>query len=357
MSMKTIYNFNAGPATMPTAVLQQLHEELQPTGKPSLLEISHRSKEFVAINEETQTRLRQLLAIPKNYKVLLLPGGASQQFAMVPLNLMDKSADYVLTGHWSEKAAAEADSVGKVNRIDSATENGYQTIPAIEKLAADPTASYLHITSNNTIYGTQYKGFPKTADVPLVADMSSDICSRPVPITDFGLIYACAQKNLGPAGITAVIVRDDLVERNYRTMPSFFRYATHVAKASIYNTPAVFAIYAMCLVLRWIEVEGGLKSIKERNEAKAKLLYDTLDASELYLTHASRESRSMMNVTWRLPTTELTDSFLNQASAAGLQGLKGHRAVGGIRASLYNAMPLAGVQTLIEFIREFERQT
>lgn len=351
-----VFNFNAGPAALPLEVLEEIRDGFMNFGGMSVLEISHRSKEFEKIMTDAKSLLVELMEIPANYHVLFLQGGASTQFAMLPMNLMDKSADYAVTGYWAKKALAEAKPFGKVNIAYSSEETNFNRTPANDELKISGDASYLHITTNNTIYGTEYFEYPKAGNVPIVADMSSDILARKIDVGRFGLIYAGAQKNLGPAGVTVAIIRDDLAKRNYRTVPTMLKYSTHVENNSLYNTPPVFAIYAVSLVLGWMKKAGGLATIEKRNLDKAKLIYDVIDGSSFYKGTADRKSRSIMNITFRLPSEELEERFLKEAKAKNLAGLKGHRAIGGIRASVYNAFPVEGAKALTEFMKDFERK-
>lgn len=357
MSIERVYNFNAGPGALPLEVLEQFRDGFMDFGGMSIFEISHRSKEFDGILDEARSLVAGLLGVPQGYHILFLPGGASLQFAMVPLNLMDKTADYAVTGHWAKKAFTEACVVGKPRIAYSSEETGFDRVPQAPEIKLNGSASYFHITSNNTIYGTQYPSFPDTGEVPLIADMSSDIFSRPVNVAHFGLIYAAAQKNLGPAGVTLVIIRDDLTKKSVRSLPTILKFATHAEHRSVYNTPPVSAIYIMMLVLRWIRQKGGLTAIERANEEKAAIIYDALDRSKFYKGHALAPSRSRMNVVFTLPTEELTKRFLAGAKGHGMVGLGGHRSVGGVRASIYNAFPLEGVKALVEFMDEFERET
>lgn len=352
-------NFNPGPSTLPLPVLEKVRDNMvdfQGSGM-SFLEISHRSPEFMAIHKHTQDLLRELMGIPENYKVLFMGGGASTQFAMIPMNFLtrDGSADYVNTGTWSKKAIAEAKRFGGVNVAGDTSGDNFNHLPELSDLRLDGNARYLHITSNNTIFGTQYQTFPKTGDVPLVADMSSDILSRPIDVSQFGLIYAGAQKNLGPAGVTAVVILKDLLERSYRPIPTILRYSTHAKGGSLYNTPPVFSIYAMMHCLRWVKSQGGVQEMDKRNRIKAAALYEAIDASSFYTGVADKDSRSLMNVTYTLPSDELTAAFVAEAKKRDIVGVKGHRSVGGIRASLYNAVSLASVEALVAFMKEFER--
>ncbi|WP_050614239.1 3-phosphoserine/phosphohydroxythreonine transaminase [Bacillus testis] len=360
--MKRAYNFNAGPAALPEAVLQKANTEwlnFQNSGM-SVLELSHRSRLYSDIHQQAQSLLRELLDIPDEYEVLFLQGGASLQFSMVPMNLLaeGKTASYVLTGVWSEKALAEAKKIGSVSVAASAKESGYRTIPASGQLAYSENCAYLHITSNNTIYGTQWHDFPKTSDIPLVADMSSDLLSKVIDVKQFGLIYAGAQKNLGPSGVTVVIIRKDLINSHLDNLPVMMQYSTHSKARSLYNTPPTFAIYMLLLVLQWTKEQGGIPAIQQKNEEKAKLIYDAIDGSDgFYQGHADAGYRSKMNITFTLPTQELTEQFLKQAEAAGFVGLAGHRSVGGCRASTYNAVPYEHCQELTRFMEQFHHST
>ncbi len=354
-----IFNFSAGPAVLPLPVLEEAQRDLVmlPGVGMSVLEISHRSKAFDEIIEGAERDLRTLGSVPENYHVLFLQGGASLQFSMVPMNLMPEggSADYIVTGSWSQKAVKEAKRVGTV-KIAATTEQGnFTRIPRQEELTLSPDASYVHITSNNTIFGTQWQSLPDVGDVPLVNDASSDIFSKPIDVAKHGLIYAGAQKNLGPSGVTVVIVRDDLVRRSSATLPTMLSYAVHAENKSLYNTPPVFGIYILRLVLKWMIAQGGLKAIATVNERKAAKLYAEIDRTGFYRGHADKDSRSRMNVTFRLPSEDLEKMFVKESTLAGLDGLKGHRSVGGLRASIYNAFPESGIDALVEFMREFER--
>ena len=355
-----IFNFSAGPATLPLEVLEQAQRDLValPGVGMSILEISHRSKPFEDILEGCEADLRTLAGIPDGYRVLFLQGGASLQFSMVPMNILPPggSADYVVTGAWSQKAVKEAKRVGAV-RIAATTEAGNFThVPSQSELQLDPAAAYVHYTTNNTIFGTEFHYVPDTGAVPLVADASSDIFSGPIDVGKFALIYAGAQKNLAPAGVTLVIVRDDMLERTPSTLPTMLQYGVHVENKSMYNTPPVFAIYVMRLVLAWLLKRGGLEAIERKNARKADKLYAEIDRTDFYRGHAQNDSRSRMNVTFRLPTEELEKKLAKDATAEGLDGLKGHRSVGGMRASIYNAFPEEGVDALVQFMQEFERR-
>ncbi|ODS59024.1 MAG: phosphoserine transaminase [Acidobacteria bacterium SCN 69-37] len=360
MSAHRIYNFSAGPAVLPVPVLEEAQRDLLalPGVGMSVMEISHRSKPFDEIIHTAEANLRRLGSVPDAYKVLFLQGGASMQFSSVPLNLLTAGAtgDYILTGDWSKKALKEAKKVGATAVAASTEDGGFKRIPAQSELTLTPGAAYVHMTSNNTIFGTEYAYVPETGDVPLVNDASSDIFSRPIDVSKFGLIYAGAQKNLGPSGVTLVIVREDLLARSADSLPSMLNYKTMAGAGSLYNTPPVFGIYILGLVLKWMLAQGGLEAIATVNDRKAKTLYDELDRTEFWRPHAEPGSRSAMNVTFRLPTEELEKQFVKEATAAGFDGLKGHRSVGGLRVSIYNAFPEAGVNALVEFMREFERR-
>ena len=353
-----IYNFSAGPAMLPEDVMKIAQAEFcdfKGSGS-GLIELSHRGKQFTEVIERAEANVRELMNISDDYAVLFIQGGASMQFAMLAMNLLgDKTADYADTGVWSNKAYKEAANLGKARIVCSSKEDKYAYIPEFSKWEATPAdAAYLHITSNNTVAGTQYRVFPKV-DVPLIADMSSDIMSRVVNVNDFGMIYAGAQKNLGPSGMALVIMRKDLLEREPANLPTMLKYSTYVDNDSLYNTPPTFAIYLLALVTDWIKANGGVAGVEKLNDAKAAKLYDYLDSTSYYTTPVQKDSRSRMNVVWRLPSEELDAKFVKEATAAGLTSLKGHRIVGGCRASIYNAMPMAGVDALIDFMREFEK--
>ncbi|MCC7180727.1 MAG: 3-phosphoserine/phosphohydroxythreonine transaminase [Acidobacteria bacterium] len=353
-----VFNFSAGPAVLPLPVLEEAQRDLValPGVGMSVLEISHRSKTFEEILARTEADVRALASIPSNYKVLFLQGGASLQFSMVPLNLMieGQPADYVITGGWSQKALKEAKRVGPVNIAGSTESENFARIPRQDELTLDPNAAYVHITTNNTLFGTEWKAEPEVGSVPLVADTSSDMFSRPIDVSKYGLIYAGAQKNLGPSGVTLVIIREDLLARSSKSLHTMLNYAVHAENGSMYNTPPCFGIYLMGLVMKWALAQGGLDAVAARNAHKAGKLYAEIDLSGFYVGTADKESRSMMNVTFRLPSEELEKKFVKEATAAGLDGLKGHRSVGGIRASLYNAFPEEGVDALVEFMQAFE---
>jgi phosphoserine aminotransferase len=355
-----IHNFSAGPAVLPVEVLEQAQRDLLslPGVGMSVLEISHRSTPFDEIIGGCEADLRKLGNIPDNYRVLFLQGGASLQFSMVPMNLLPSggSADYIVTGVWAEKAVKEAKRVGSVKIAASTAAEKFARVPKQDELSLDPQAAYVHVTTNNTIYGTEFHYTPDTGGVPLVADASSDIYSRPIDFSKYGLVYAGAQKNLAPAGVTLVIIREDLLARAPATLPTMLQYSVHAENKSMYNTPPVFAIYVMRLVLAWLLKAGGLEAIEKVNIRKADKLYAAIDRTGFYRGHASPDSRSRMNVTFRLPSEELEKTFVKEATAAGLDGLKGHRSVGGLRASIYNAFPEAGVDALVQFMQEFERK-
>ncbi|HHV60729.1 MAG TPA: 3-phosphoserine/phosphohydroxythreonine transaminase [Clostridiaceae bacterium] len=358
--MKRIYNFAAGPSMLPLSVLEKAQAELldyNGTGM-SVMEMSHRSKAYEAIINKAEELMREIMEIPENYKVLFLQGGASTQFAMVPLNLLNKSkkADYIVTGYFAKKAMQEAKRYGEINVPASSEDQNFSYIPELDKSRLTPDADYVHITTNNTIFGTRYTTLPDTGDVPLVADMSSNILSQAYDVKKLGLIYAGAQKNLGPSGTTVVIVREDLIGNAMDFTPTMLNYKIHAEAGSMYNTPPTYGIYILKLVLEWVKEQGGVKELQKINEKKAALLYDYLDNSKLYKPTAAKKDRSLMNVTFRLPNDELTDKFVKEASAVGLGSLKGHRLVGGIRASIYNAMPYEAVKTLVEFMEKFEKE-
>jgi phosphoserine aminotransferase len=341
-------------------VLEQVQRDLValPGVGMSVMEISHRSATFEGIIGKAEADIRTLASVPDNYRILFLQGGASLQFSMVPMNLLasGSTADYLMTGSWADKAAKEAKRVGTVHETGSTKADGYSRIPADAECELTPGAAYVHMTSNNTIEGTQWHRLPPAGDVPLVSDASSDIFSRPIDIADYGLIYAGAQKNLGPSGVTLVIIREDLLARSPASLHTMLSYATHAENGSLYNTPPAFGVYVLGLVIEWLLDLGGLPAIAEINERKAARLYAELDRTGFWRPTAQKESRSLMNVTFRLPTEELEKAFVTESMAAGLDGLKGHRSVGGMRASIYNAFPESGVDQLIDFMRDFERR-
>ena len=356
-----IYNFGAGPAVLPEPVLEEAQRDLMslPGVGMSVLEISHRSKAFDEIIGGCEADIRSLAGISSDYQVLFLQGGASLQFSMVPMNLMPAGgkADYVVTGSWSKKAVKEAQKIGTAKTACTTESDGFNRVPGQAELKLDPAAAYVHFTSNETIHGVEWKREPETGSVPLVCDASSDIFSRPIAVGRYALIYAGAQKNLGPSGVTLVILRSDLLERVPKNLPTMLDYKVQAENKSLYNTPPVFGVYIMRLVMKWLLTRGGLEAIGRENAEKAKILYDALDASGgYYRPHAKADSRSNMNVTFRLPSEELEKKFVAEAKAANLDGLKGHRSVGGIRASLYNAFPKSGVEALVSFLKNFARQ-
>jgi phosphoserine aminotransferase len=358
--MTRVFNFSAGPATLPEPVLHQAAEEMldwHGSGM-SVMEMSHRGKEFISIHAEAESLLRELLGIPSNYKVLFMQGGAIGENAIVPMNLIGKigKADYINTGEWSKKSIKEAKNYAKVNIAASAEASQFTAIPKQAGWKLDPEAAYVHICSNETIGGVEYHWTPDTGAVPLVADMSSNILSRPVDIAKYGLIYAGAQKNMGPSGVTVVIVRDDLLGRALPITPSAFNYQLQAENDSMYNTPPTYAIYIAGLVCKYIKAQGGLKAMEGHNQAKAALLYDYLDNSSFYRNPVAREDRSLMNIPFKLKDESLDDAFLKGAQAKGMIQLKGHRSVGGMRASIYNAMPVEGVKALVQYMKEFEVQ-
>jgi phosphoserine aminotransferase len=352
-----IFNFSAGPAVLPVEVLEEVQRDMLalPGVGASIMEISHRSKAFDEIIQGCEADLRTLAGIPDGYHVLFVQGGASLQFSMVPMNLLPAggSADYIVTGAWAEKAVKEAKRVGTVKIAASSAGGNHRRIPKQAELTLDPSAAYVHYTTNNTIFGTEFDYVPDVGSVPLVSDTSSDMFSGPIEVSKYALIYAGAQKNLAPAGVTLVIIRDDMVKRTPATLPTMLQYAVHAENKSLYNTPPVFAIYVMRLVMKWLLGQGGLEAIHERNKRKASKLYAEIDRTGFYRGHAEKDSRSNMNVTFRLPSEDLEKQFLAEAGKQRFSGLKGHRSVGGIRASLYNAFPVAGVEALVGFMKEF----
>src|SRR5947207_4698083 len=355
-----IFNFSAGPAVIPVPVLEEAQRDLLalPGVGMSVMEISHRSKTFDAIIQDAEAGLRELLSIPKDYAVLFLQGGASLQFGMVPMNFLslDSSADYIITGSWGKKAIKEAQKFGHASEAANMADGGFTRIPGSDELHFDSTAAYVHMTSNETIEGVQWKREPEAGDVPLICDASSDILSRPIPVEKYGLIYAGAQKNMGPSGVTLVIIREDLLPRIRDGLTAMLDYRTHVKDKSLHNTPNTWRIYIINLVCKWLKEKGGLSEMQSENEAKAKVIYDCIDATDFYRGHADPDSRSAMNVTFRLPSEDLEKRFASEATALGLDGLKGHRSVGGIRASIYNAFPKEGCEALVQFMNEFEQK-
>ncbi len=358
---KRIYNFAAGPAILPEPVLKEAQEQLWalPGVGMSILEISHRSKTFDKIIAEAKEGLKSLLGIGDDYSLLFLQGGASLQFSMVPLNLLvkNKKADYIVTGSWSKKAVKEAKRVGTVN-ISASTEDGnFKRIPKQEELKLDPQADYVHFTSNNTIYGTEWHKEPEVGNVPLICDASSDILHKKIDVNKYALIYAGAQKNIGPSGVTLVILRKDLLERSSDSLHTMLNYKTHVENDSLYNTPNTFGIYIIALVCKWLKSIGGLDGMYKINKEKADVLYKCIDESGgYYKGHADKDSRSLMNITFNLATEELEKKLISEATAAGFDGLKGHRSVGGLRASIYNAFPKKGVEDLVSFMKDFQKK-
>jgi len=358
--MTRVFNFSAGPAVLPEAVLRQAAAEMLDWNGSgmSVMEMSHRGKEFIGIHAKTESLLRELLGIPSNYKVLFMQGGAIGENAIVPMNLIGRTgrADYVDTGDWSKRSLTEARTYGNVNVAATGEASGFKAIPKQPEWKLDPGAAYVHICSNETIGGVEYHWTPETGSVPLVADMSSNILSRPIDVARYGLIYAGAQKNMGPSGLTVVIVRDDLLGHALPITPSAFNYQLQAENDSMYNTPPTYAIYIAGLVCEHIKAHGGLVAMEAHNRAKAKLLYDFLDGSKFFRNEIARDDRSLMNVPFKLRDEALNDTFLQGAQARGMVQLKGHRSVGGMRASIYNAMPIAGVQALVSYLQEFERQ-
>jgi phosphoserine aminotransferase len=356
-----IYNFSAGPAAIPEEVLKEAQENLfsLPGVGMSVLEISHRSKTFDAIHAEASQNLRALLGISADYEILYLQGGASLQFSMVPLNLMPpkNKADYIITGAWSKKALKEAKRVGTVNVAASTEAENFKRIPKQSELKLDPDASYVHFTSNNTIFGTEWSSEPEVGKVPLVCDASSDILSRKIDVNKYALIYAGAQKNMGPSGVTFIVIRKDMLERSSDNLHTMLNYKIHVENNSLYNTPSVFGIYIIQLVGKWLLKNGGLDAMYKTNVEKANFIYNVIDNSGgYYKGHADKDSRSLMNLTFRLPNEDLEKKFIAEATAADFNGLKGHRSVGGLRASIYNAFPKKGCEDLAEFMKEFQKK-
>ena len=358
--MARVYNFSAGPAVLPEEVLQEAADEMldyRGTGM-SVMEMSHRSKAYDTIIKEAEADLRELMNIPDNYKVLFLQGGASQQFAMIPMNLMkNRVADYIVTGQWAKKAYQEASLYGKANKIASSEDKTFSYIPDCSDLPISEDADYVYICENNTIYGTKFKTLPNTKGKPLVADVSSCFLSEPVDVTKYGVIYGGVQKNIGPAGVVIVIIREDLITEDVLPgTPTMLRYKIHADAGSLYNTPPAYGIYICGKVFKWLKKMGGLEAMKERNEKKAKILYDYLDESKMFKGTVRKEDRSLMNVPFITGNEELDAKFVKEAKEAGFENLKGHRTVGGMRASIYNAMPIEGVEKLVEFMKKFEAE-
>jgi phosphoserine aminotransferase len=358
-TVQRVYNFSAGPAVLPMPVLEEIQRDLValPGVGMSILEVSHRSAAFEGILAQADADVRALANIPSNYKVLFLQGGASLQFSMVPMNLLTAgaTADYIDSGSWAGKAIKEAKKVGTVNVAATTRDEQYSRVPRQNELELTPGAAYVHMTSNNTIEGTEYKTLPEVGGAPLVSDTSSDMLSRPIDVSKHALIYAGAQKNLGPAGVTIVIVRDDMLQRSQKSLPTMLNYAVHAENGSLYNTPPAFGVYAVGLVMKWLRAHGGLAAMAAANERKAATLYAEIDRTGFYRGTAHTDCRSLMNVTFRLATEDLEMQFVKESAAAGFDGLKGHRSVGGMRASIYNAFPEDGVDALVAFMREFER--
>ena len=355
-----IYNFSAGPAVLPVPVLEEARDQMLslPGVGMSVMEISHRSKTFDEILGRAEAGLRELLNIHPNYHVLFLQGGASLQFSMIPMNLLPSggSADYIITGSWGKKAVKEAKRVGNVNVAATTADGGFTRIPGTDELHLDPRAAYVHVTSNETIEGVEWKQEPDTGGVPIVADASSDILAQPLNVEKYGVIYAGAQKNMGPSGVTLVVIRDDLIKKIPEGLPTMLDYRVHAENRSLYNTPNTWGIYIISLVCKWLKEKGGLSAMQKENQEKAALLYQVIDSTKFYRGHADPDSRSIMNLTFRLPSEELEKKFASEATTQGLDGLKGHRSVGGIRASIYNAFPREGVEALVSFMKEFERR-
>jgi len=354
-----IYNFSPGPATLPYPVLQEAAKDIVNFHDKGigLIELSHRSKEFMAVAEDTETLIRELLQVPSNYKVLFLQGGASSQFFMIPMNLLGKGkkATYLNTGTWSKKAIKEAKLFGDIDVAYSSEKTTFNKVPLDNEYTVDSKSEYLYFVTNNTIYGTQFAQIPETATM-LVADMSSDIMSRPVDVSKFGIIFAGAQKNMGPAGVTVVIIRDDLLDKCAETVPTMLRYKTHADKGSMFNTPPCFAIYCVGRVMNWLQEQGGVAAMEKLNQRKAGKLYAAIDSTDFYRGHAETASRSLMNISFNLPTAELEGQFIAEAEDAGFNGLKGHRSIGGCRASIYNAFPEEGVEKLVDFMADFAKK-
>lgn len=357
--MSRVYNFSAGPSMLPEEVLKKAQSEMVEYGTSgmSVMEMSHRSKDYQEIIDSAEALVRELMNVPDNYKVMFLQGGGSTQFAMIPLNLglKNKKADYVITGQWAKKAAAEAEKFITVNKVASSADKTFSYIPKLDKSKFSSDADYFYICYNNTIYGTRYTTLPET-DVPLVADISSCVMSEVIDVSKFGLLFAGAQKNLGPAGVTLVIAREDLIENAMDITPTMLQYKIHADNGSMYNTPPTYGIYVLKLVLEWIKEKGGVAELQKINEKKAKILYDFLDSSKLFKGAVVPEDRSLMNVPFVTGNEELDAKFVAEAKAAGFVNLKGHRTVGGMRASIYNAMPVEGVEKLVEFMKKFEAE-
>ena len=357
MTEKRVFNFSAGPSMLPVLVLEKAAKQMlnYENSGMSVMEMSHRSSSYLDIFNKTKDLLKKVMNIPDGYEIVFIQGGATQQFSMVPLNLLKNGkADYIITGSFSKKAATEAKKYGEINIAYDGSDNDFKHIPTQDELKLDPEASYVHLCANNTIYGTEWKYVPETNGVPIIADMSSNILSKPIDVSKYGMIYAGAQKNMGIAGLGVAIIKKDLLQKVSATTPVLLDYTLMIENDSMYNTPPAYAIYVLGLVLEWIDEMGGLEVMEKRNIEKAKLLYDYLDSSDFYKAHSDKDNRSLMNVTFTTPSKELDAKFVKESIEAGMTNLKGHRSVGGIRASIYNAMPLEGVEKLVAFMKEFE---
>ena len=357
MTEKRVFNFSAGPSMLPVPVLEKAAKQMlnYENSGMSVMEMSHRSSSYLDIFNKTKDLLKKVMNIPDGYEIVFIQGGATQQFSMVPLNLLKNGkADYIITGSFSKKAATEAKKYGEINIAYDGSDNDFKHIPTQDELKLNPEASYVHLCANNTIYGTEWKYVPETNGVPIIADMSSNILSKPIDVSKYGMIYAGAQKNMGIAGLGVAIIKKDLLQKVSATTPVLLDYTLMIENDSMYNTPPAYAIYVLGLVLEWIDEMGGLEVMEKRNIEKAKLLYDYLDSSDFYKAHSDKNNRSLMNVTFTTPSKELDAKFVKESIEAGMTNLKGHRSVGGIRASIYNAMPLEGVEKLVAFMKEFE---
>lgn len=357
MTEKRVFNFSAGPSMLPVSVLEKAAKQMlnYENSGMSVMEMSHRSSSYLDIFNKTKDLLKKVMNIPDGYEIVFIQGGATQQFSMVPLNLLKNGkADYIITGSFSKKAATEAKKYGEINIAYDGSDNDFKHIPTQDELKLDPEASYVHLCANNTIYGTEWKYVPETNGIPIIADMSSNILSKPIDVSKYGMIYAGAQKNMGIAGLGVAIIKKDLLQKVSATTPVLLDYTLMIENDSMYNTPPAYAIYVLGLVLEWIDEMGGLEVMEKRNIEKAKLLYDYLDSSDFYKAHSDKDNRSLMNVTFTTPSKELDAKFVKESIEAGMTNLKGHRSVGGIRASIYNAMPLEGVEKLVAFMKEFE---
>lgn len=357
MTEKRVFNFSAGPSMLPVPVLEKAAKQMlnYENSGMSVMEMSHRSSSYLDIFNKTKDLLKKVMNIPDGYEIVFIQGGATQQFSMVPLNLLKNGkADYIITGSFSKKAATEAKKYGEINIAYDGSDNDFKHIPTQDELKLNPEASYVHLCANNTIYGTEWKYVPETNGVPIIADMSSNILSKPIDVSKYGMIYAGAQKNMGIAGLGVAIIKKDLLQKVSATTPVLLDYTLMIENDSMYNTPPAYAIYVLGLVLEWIDEMGGLEVMEKRNIEKAKLLYDYLDSSDFYKAHSDKDNRSLMNVTFTTPSKELDAKFVKESIEAGMTNLKGHRSVGGIRASIYNAMPLEGVEKLVAFMKEFE---